>query len=64
MQELGADTVDVMRGIKRALDPFWLMNPGKIFSATRSEAPDETPQTIAASSMTKPRSEGLVKRHG
>ena len=30
-RELGADTVDVMRSLKRALDPHNLMNPGKIF---------------------------------
>lgn len=30
MKELGPDTVGVMQSIKRALDPYWLMNPGKI----------------------------------
>jgi D-lactate dehydrogenase (cytochrome) len=30
LQELGADTVGVMTSIKAALDPYWLMNPGKI----------------------------------
>ena len=30
-KELGPETIDVMRGIKVALDPKWLMNPGKIF---------------------------------
>jgi D-lactate dehydrogenase (cytochrome) len=30
-RELGADAVDVMRAVKRALDPHDLMNPGKIF---------------------------------
>jgi D-lactate dehydrogenase (cytochrome) len=29
-QELGVDTINVMKSIKAALDPFWLMNPGKI----------------------------------
>ena len=28
--EVGADTLGVMRAIKRALDPLWIMNPGKI----------------------------------
>jgi D-lactate dehydrogenase (cytochrome) len=30
--EAGAGTIDVMRSIKRALDPKNIMNPGKIFS--------------------------------
>ncbi|KAF1995766.1 D-lactate dehydrogenase mitochondrial precursor [Amniculicola lignicola CBS 123094] len=30
MKELGLDTINVMKNIKAALDPFWLMNPGKI----------------------------------
>ncbi|KAF1966930.1 D-lactate dehydrogenase mitochondrial precursor [Bimuria novae-zelandiae CBS 107.79] len=30
IKELGLDTVGVMRSIKSALDPHWLMNPGKI----------------------------------
>lgn len=28
--EVGAETLDVMRTIKRSLDPRWIMNPGKI----------------------------------
>jgi D-lactate dehydrogenase (cytochrome) len=30
IQELGLDTIGVMQSIKAALDPHWLMNPGKI----------------------------------
>jgi D-lactate dehydrogenase (cytochrome) len=30
IQELGMDTIGVMQSIKAALDPHWLMNPGKI----------------------------------
>lgn len=30
IKELGLDTVAVMKSIKNALDPNWLMNPGKI----------------------------------
>jgi len=30
--ETGAGAVDMMRSIKRALDPRNIMNPGKIFS--------------------------------
>jgi len=29
-KELGLETINVMRSIKGALDPYWLMNPGKI----------------------------------
>ncbi|KAF2997400.1 hypothetical protein E8E13_005203 [Curvularia kusanoi] len=32
-KELGFDTINVMRSIKGALDPHWLMNPGKIMDA-------------------------------
>ncbi|EAW09275.1 FAD-binding oxidoreductase [Aspergillus clavatus NRRL 1] len=30
-KELGPTTLDVMRSIKKSLDPHWLLNPGKIF---------------------------------
>lgn len=30
VKELGIDTINVMKSIKGALDPYWLMNPGKI----------------------------------
>ncbi|KAI9813870.1 MAG: hypothetical protein M1832_006082 [Thelocarpon impressellum] len=30
VKELGLDTIGVMRSIKLALDPHWLLNPGKI----------------------------------
>ena len=30
MKELGLTTIGVMKSIKQALDPHWLMNPGKI----------------------------------
>jgi D-lactate dehydrogenase (cytochrome) len=32
VEEAGADAIDVMRTIKRALDPKNIMNPGKIFA--------------------------------
>ncbi|ODH36011.1 glycolate oxidase, subunit GlcD [Paracoccidioides brasiliensis] len=35
LKEVGPGTIDVMRSIKRSLDPHWLMNPGKLFEATR-----------------------------
>lgn len=28
--EVGPETIDVMRTIKRSLDPSWILNPGKI----------------------------------
>lgn len=31
IEELGEETIAFMRAIKRAVDPHWLMNPGKIF---------------------------------
>ena len=30
MKEVGIDTINVMKSIKQALDPRWIMNPGKI----------------------------------
>jgi D-lactate dehydrogenase (cytochrome) len=31
VKELGEETIDVMKAIKRSLDPYGIMNPGKIF---------------------------------
>ncbi|PGH12156.1 glycolate oxidase, subunit GlcD [Helicocarpus griseus UAMH5409] len=36
LKEVGPETIDVMRSIKKSLDPNWLLNPGKVFEATRS----------------------------
>ena len=30
-KEVGEGSLSVMRGIMLSLDPFWLMNPGKVF---------------------------------
>jgi D-lactate dehydrogenase (cytochrome) len=38
VEETGAGAVDMMRAIKRALDPKNIMNPGKIFSPARAPA--------------------------
>jgi D-lactate dehydrogenase (cytochrome) len=35
VSETGAGTVEMMRTVKRALDPKNIMNPGKIFAAAR-----------------------------
>jgi D-lactate dehydrogenase (cytochrome) len=37
VQELGLDTIGIMKSLKMALDPYWLMNPGKIFDTPGSE---------------------------
>ena len=31
VDELGEETIEVMRTLKSSLDPKWLMNPGKVF---------------------------------
>jgi D-lactate dehydrogenase (cytochrome) len=31
VDELGLDTISVMQKLKASLDPYWIMNPGKIF---------------------------------
>ncbi|PWY83618.1 hypothetical protein BO70DRAFT_379375 [Aspergillus heteromorphus CBS 117.55] len=35
-EELGATTMEMMRALKRSVDPHWLMNPGKVFDETSS----------------------------
>lgn len=32
LMEVGVDTLAVMKSIKQALDPHWIMNPGKIMN--------------------------------
>ncbi|GAB7359184.1 hypothetical protein MBLNU230_g5251t1 [Neophaeotheca triangularis] len=32
LDELGNDTIEVMKRLKKSLDPKWLLNPGKIFA--------------------------------
>ena len=55
LQELGVDTIDVMRQIKRSLDPNWLMNPGKIFDATAAQPAKNIPEATAASTLERPK---------
>lgn len=54
LQELGSPTIDVMRSIKKALDPHWLMNPGKIFDHTDRGTTDDRVAS-AASTLARPR---------
>ncbi|KAL1973693.1 hypothetical protein VTN31DRAFT_5253 [Thermomyces dupontii] len=46
--ELGPDTIELMRTIKRALDPHWLLNPGKIFDYSADTAPTSAVDVQAA----------------
>lgn len=55
IDELGLDTISVMQKIKRALDPHWLMNPGKIFDAVHEERAKSQPVATAASTLERPR---------
>ncbi|OQD85118.1 hypothetical protein PENANT_c011G03051 [Penicillium antarcticum] len=32
VDELGGDTIEVMKRLKQALDPKWILNPGKVFA--------------------------------
>ena len=54
VKELGTDTLNVMRSIKRALDPNWLMNPGKIFDVTDVQPTHDEAKATAASTLKKP----------
>ncbi|PYH94027.1 D-lactate dehydrogenase [Aspergillus ellipticus CBS 707.79] len=36
-EELGATTMQMMRALKRSVDPHWLMNPGKVFDESPSK---------------------------
>lgn len=51
LQELGVDTIGVMRSIKKSLDPYWLMNPGKIFEAVRTDKHHSNMKATAASKL-------------
>ena len=55
LDELGIETVQVMQQLKRALDPQWLMNPGKIFDATAPQDVKSNPTATAASSLERPK---------
>ncbi|KAH7127876.1 glycolate oxidase [Dactylonectria estremocensis] len=46
VNELGADTIHTMKLLKQALDPKWIMNPGKVFTVPEDSnvnpAPNQT----------------------
>lgn len=37
IEELGMETVGVMQMLKASLDPYWIMNPGKVFDHPRED---------------------------
>ena len=39
VKELGLDAIGVMQKVKMALDPLWLMNPGKVFDHPANDHP-------------------------
>lgn len=48
VKEVGVEAIDLMRDIKRALDPQGLLNPGKVFDL-HSEKIDSGPGTQSGS---------------
>ncbi|KAL9114236.1 MAG: hypothetical protein Q9227_001658 [Pyrenula ochraceoflavens] len=55
LKELGADTINVMKSIKQALDPQWLLNPGKIFDAGDVQRTESDALATAASTLDQPK---------
>ena len=54
LQELGAETIDVMRTIELSVDPHYLMNLGKVFDFDFN-ATKNTPESTGASTLAKPK---------
>ena len=54
VEELGEETIEVMRMVKRAVDPHWIMNPGKIFDAVPGKGIGDVPTATAASTLERP----------
>ena len=54
LSELGAETIEVMRTLKQALDPLHIMNPGKIFDADPSVSTKSQPEATAATTLERP----------
>lgn len=57
VEELGLDTIGLMQTLKRSLDPYWLMNPGKIFDAGDPRKTKSQSEATAASTPEKPESQ-------
>lgn len=55
IKELGLQTIGVMQAIKGALDPHWLMNPGKIFDPLGRSPTKYQSESTAASILEKPK---------
>lgn len=63
--ELGPETIGVMKEIKRALDPNWIMNPGKIVEVPWIKAEYESlPQDGVTHIRTHPLRENGVEAKG
>lgn len=46
VNELGPDTIHTMKLVKQALDPKWIMNPGKVFSVPEDSNVSPAPKQV------------------
>lgn len=46
VNELGTDTIHTMKLVKQALDPKWIMNPGKVFSVPDDSTVSPAPRQV------------------
>ncbi|KKY20898.1 putative oxidoreductase [Phaeomoniella chlamydospora] len=54
VKELGPETIAVMQTIKKSLDPYWLLNPGKIFDYGDVTLTKDISEATAASTLDHP----------
>ncbi|KAL3473330.1 hypothetical protein BJX99DRAFT_233767 [Aspergillus californicus] len=45
VDEVGPETIEVMKMLKNSLDPKWIMNPGKVFELPKGSVPAAPTQT-------------------